>query len=236
VDDARSGFDVAWAHACRIEGWLTREQARVLHDAALAVPPGGTVVEIGSHHGRSTVVLAAALTPPSRLVAVDPFDPHWRYGGPDTETSLRSHLAAAGLSDRVELLASTSRAARAAYPGEVALLYIDGKHDYWTVRDDLRWASFVPEGGLVLVHDAFASLGVTLALLRTVPSSPRLAYVGRVGSLARLEVRRARASDRLRPLRELPWFGRNLLVKVLLRLRLRSVARLLGHADATDPF
>ena len=144
------------------------------------------MVEIGSHQGRSTVVLAAGLTAGSRLVAVDPFDTTWRYGGPDTRRLLEEHLATAGVTDRVEVRAETSRAARSAYDGPVDLLYVDGKHDYWTVRDDLRWADRMPAGGTVLVHDAFSSFGVTLGLLRTVATSSDLAYVGRTGSLARL--------------------------------------------------
>jgi hypothetical protein len=149
---------------------------------------------------------------------------------------LLAHLEADGLADRVEVVAETSRAARTAYNGRVDLLYIDGKHDYWTVRDDLRWADRVPAGGVVLVHDAFSSLGVTSALLRTLAPSGRLAYAGRTGSLARLEARRPTLADRFRPVRELPWWVRNLAVKVLLRLRLRGVARVLGHDDAADPY
>jgi hypothetical protein len=37
-------------------------------------------------------------------------------------------------------------------------------------------------------------------------------------------------------LSEVPWFARNLLVKVLLRLRLRPVAHALGHHDVADPY
>jgi hypothetical protein len=43
-------------------------------------------------------------------------------------------------------------------------------------------------------------------------------------------------ADRWRLLAELPWWLRNLVVKVLLRLRLRPLARLLGHRDAADPY
>jgi predicted O-methyltransferase YrrM len=232
----RTTFDVAWPCAAGIEGWLSVDQARVLFDAARSLPSGSTVVEIGSHRGRSTVMLAAGLPDGGRLVAVDPFDPDWRYGGPDTRDQLQASLTAAGVTDRVEVVPTTSRAARAAYVGAVDLLYVDGKHDYWTVRDDLRWADRVPEGGTVLVHDAFSSLGVTTALLRTLPVARRLTYVGRAGSLARLEVRRPAPADRLRPARELAWWGRNLAVKVLLRIHLRPVARLLGHDDPADPY
>ncbi len=236
MDEPGSAFADVWTHAEPIEGWLTRAQAVVLFDAVRALAPGSTVVEIGSHQGRSTLVLAAALPDGGRLVAVDPFPADWRYGGPDTRARLEENLSTAGVRDRVEVLPTTSRAARTSYRGQAGLVYVDGKHDHWTVRDDLRWADRVPEGGVVLVHDAFSSLGVTTALLRTLPFSRRLAYVGRTGSLARLEVRRPTYVDRLRPFREVPWWTRNLVVKVLLRLRLRRAARLLGHDLAEDPY
>jgi len=236
VDDGHAGFEDAWSFASSIEGWLTRGQARVLFEAARALRDGDTVVEIGSHQGRSTVVLASALPVAGRLIAVDPFDPAWRYGAPGTRDRLLHHLEAAGVASRVEIVVNTSSAVRAAYDGEVGLLYVDGKHDYWTVRDDLRWADRLPDGGVVLVHDAFSSLGVTLALFRTLPVSRRLSYVGRTGSLARIVVRRPGLADRVLPLREVPWWSRNLVMKVLLRLGLRPVARMLGHADAADPY
>jgi predicted O-methyltransferase YrrM len=236
VDESSPSFADTWARADAIEGWLTRDQAAVLFEAARSLPPGSTVVEIGSHQGRSTVVLASGLTAGGRVMAVDPFDADWRYGAPDTHTRLLEHLTAAGVVGKVDVVAATSRAARASYEGVVGLVYVDGRHDYRTVRDDLTWAARVPDGGVVLVHDAFSSIGVTLALLRTLPVARRLAYTGRTGSLARFEARRPRGGERWRALRELPWWGRNVVVKVLLRLRLRRVARLLGHELAADPF
>lgn len=236
MDESSPSFADTWARADAIEGWLTRDQAAVLFEAARSLPPGSTVVEIGSHQGRSTVVLASGLTAGGRVMAVDPFDADWRYGAPDTHTRLLEHLTAAGVVGKVDVVAATSRAARASYEGVVGLVYVDGRHDYRTVRDDVTWAARVPDGGVVLVHDAFSSIGVTLALLRTLPVARRLAYTGRTGSLARFEARRPRGGERWRALRELPWWGRNVVVKVLLRLRLRRVARLLGHELAADPF
>ena len=236
MDESSPSFADTWARADAIEGWLTRDQAAVLFEAARSLPPGSTVVEIGSHQGRSTVVLASGLTAGGRVMAVDPFDADWRYGAPDTHTRLLEHLTAAGVVGKVDDVAATSRAARASNEGVVGLVYVDGRHDYRTVRDDLTWAARVPAGGVVLVHDAFSSIGVTLALLRTLPVARRLAYTGRTGSLARFEARRPRGGERWRALRELPWWGRNVVVKVLLRLRLRRVARLLGHELAADPF
>lgn len=225
-------FEDAWRHAAAIEGWLTEDQARVLYDEAARVAPAG-VVEIGSHLGRSTVVLASA---GARVTAIDPFPDDWRYGRPDTETRLRGHLAGAGVARHVDVLVATSAAVRADWDREVRLIYVDGKHDHWTCRDDLRWAEHVRAGDTVLVHDAFSSLGVTSALVRDALTRSTLRYVDRTGSLARFEVGTPRWTDRARVLRELPWFARNLVVKAVLRLRLRRMAAALGHHDTADPY
>lgn len=228
--------EAALAAVAGVPGWMTDDQARALHAAAAAVPAGGTVVEIGSHHGRSTVVLASGLAEGARLVAIDPFGPDWRYGADGTEAACRATLAAAGVTERVDVRVATSAAVRAGWQGPVDLLYVDGAHDHASCRDDLRWAEHVPPGGTVLVHDAFSSVGVTTALFRQLPLSGSLRYVGRTGSLAHLQVARPTVVDRLRPFRELPWWVRNLAVKVLLRLRLRGVATLLGHHGEADPY
>lgn len=55
-------FAAAWKLAEDIPGWLTRDQARLLWDCVLDGPHGGIVLEIGSHRGRSTVVLGQAMT------------------------------------------------------------------------------------------------------------------------------------------------------------------------------
>ena len=229
--------EAAIALVAGVPGWLTDDQARALHAAASAVPSGGRVVEIGSHHGRSTIVLAhAARSVGARVTAVDPFPADWRYGAAGTEAAFRAGTARAGVADVVDLQVTTSAEARASWDGPVHLLYVDGKHDYWSLRDDLRWSRHVPEGGTVLVHDAFSSLGVTLGLLRELLPSRRLTYAGRTGSLARLRVAPPTPADRAQVLGPLPWFARNLVVKVLLRLRLRALARLLGHRGTDDPY
>ncbi len=234
--DPRAGFAEVFARADRVPGWLTRDQARVLHDAASAVPAGVGVVEIGSHLGRSAIVLAAGLLDGSRLTAVDPFPADWRYGRADTESAFRNNLAAAGVEHRVDLRVASSADVLAGWQQRVGLVYVDGKHDYWSVVADLGWHRHVVPGGLVLVHDAYSSLGVTLGLLRVLTTSGNLRYAGRTGSLVTLVVGRPRVADRLRSLTPVPWWVRNLVVKVLLRLRLRPAAALLGHTDPHDPY
>ena len=44
-----------WPSRC--PGWLTQAQGRALWDAVRRLGPGALVVEIGSHQGRSTIIL-----------------------------------------------------------------------------------------------------------------------------------------------------------------------------------
>jgi hypothetical protein len=209
----------------------------MLYDAAQALPRGGTVLEIGSHQGRSTVVLAdAARGRGGRVIAVDPFVDGKLFGGRSTRTKFEENIAAAGATDIVTLVPEYSTRARPAWSEGFDLLYIDGKHDYWTFTDDLRWKAFLPEGGRILVHDAFSSIGVTLGILVRVLFAGDLRYLDRSDSMARFEKARPTVADRLRILRELPWWVRNVGIKVLLRLRMHAVARAFGHDSPYDPY
>jgi predicted O-methyltransferase YrrM len=218
-----NGFGAVWARVRPIPGWLTRAQALVLWESAARAHD--LVVEIGSHQGRSTIVLAAT---GRRVVAIDPFVEGRMFGGAATREKFTTNVNAAGV--EVELIAEPSTAVRPRWREPINMLYIDGKHDYWTVSDDLRWASHVRAGGAVLIHDAFSSIGVTLALLRHVLPGRGLRYVGRTGSLAHFDVATPSTRDRVRMLRELPWWLRNIAIKVVLR-----ASRLFGR-HAPDPY
>lgn len=227
--------DALWNRVDEVPGWLTRAQGDVLRRAVRDAGDQPVVVEIGSHQGRSTVVLATA-RPDAVVTAVDPFVTARLFAGPSVRTALEANLERFGVGDRVDVRPVTSREARATWSAPVDVLYVDGKHDYRTVVDDLRWARHVRPGAPVLVHDAFSSIGVTLALLGHVLPGRRLAYTGRTGSLAHFAAARPTTAQRWAMVAELPWWGRNVVVKVLLRLRLRRVAALLGHPDRYDPY
>lgn len=235
---AAPGFETAWRSAEGIPGWLTHDQAALLWETAAEVPTGGLLLEIGSHQGRSTVVLGTlARERDARVVAVDPFVDGRLFGGQPTREKFEHHVAEAGLTGTVELLPEFSTRARPSWTRPLDHLYIDGKHDYWTLSDDLRWTRHLREGGPVLVHDCFSSIGVTLGILAHVLFSGRLRYERRAGSLALFRVGRPTLRDRARILTELPWWVRNVAVKVLLRLRLRPLARLVfGHEGPYDPY
>lgn len=237
MTSADADFAAAWAIADTIPGWLKPGQARLLFDQARALGPGARVLEIGSHQGRSTVVLAKALEPlGGTVICIDPFVEGKLFGGTPTRTKFEKHIAEAGVASRVDLRADYSTRLRPTWSEPFDLLYIDGKHDFWTLSDDLRWAEHLPPGGAIVIHDCYSSIGVTLGILRHVLASTRIRYAERSDSQALFFKARPSGRDRLRILAEMPWWIRNVVVKVLLRLRLRPLARLLGHDSPYDPY
>lgn len=237
ADTAEVSFDQAWVLADRVAGWMTKDQGRALWDAAKRLGPGRTVVEIGSHKGRSTIILGyAGRTVGAKVVAIDPFLEGPPFGGQRTREAFEENIAAAGLNDVVELVIGYSTELRKTWDRPVDLLYIDGKHDYWTYTDDLRWSAFMPADAEILVHDCFSSVGVTSGTVAKVLMTSRYTYLDRKGSMARFVLRPPTRGDRVRLAGQLPWFLRNLVLKALLRLRLRPVARLLGHHSPVDPY
>jgi len=233
-----------------VQGWMTEAQARRLHARASELHPGATITEIGSYHGRSAIVVSLAAHPEVDVVAIDPHagndrGPQQIHGSADEgeadHQAFLANLRAAGVDGRVRHVRRPSQAALDAVDGPIEMLYVDGAHRYAPARDDIRdWGRRVPPGGVLLIHDSFCSVGVTLAILRLLAFSGRFEYTGRSGSLAEYRRRdlapRARARNALRQLAELPWFARNVAVKVAIVLKAPWAARLLGHDSPHWPY
>lgn len=228
-----------------VEGWLTEDQAGRLDAAARRVERGGRIVEIGSFRGRSTIVLARAASEGVEVVAIDPHMGSDRgpqeiaadeaLGESDTQT-FRSNLSRHGVLERVRHVRRLSSEAHGDVADPIDVLWVDGAHRYGPALADLRdWGARVAPGGRMLVHDAFSSVGVTLALLRSVVFSREWRYCGRAGTLVEYVRPPAGASpaggsEPALPTRSrsaaaqlalLPWFGWNVLLKVLTVLKIR---------------
>ena len=144
------------------EGWLSRPEADLLFRAAsrMFTEFGGTanIVEVGSFCGRATIVLAAvagALSPLARVHVVDSFD--GIVGGldegllayPPTRERFLQNINGAGLSGVVVHLSPSTP-----WDNPIALILIDGLHDYVNVaRDFFRFEPYMLAGAYLAFHD-----------------------------------------------------------------------------------
>jgi predicted O-methyltransferase YrrM len=244
-------FDEALAQVRDVQGWMSPDQAERLYRAAEATRAGDQIVEIGSFQGRSTIVLASAAHEGVPVVAIDPHAGNDR--GPqeiagyadaaaDDNQRFNANLAAAGVSDRVRHIRSFSDSAHAGVTGDIAVLYIDGAHRFAPARADIRdWGARVAPGGTMLIHDSFSSVGVTLAILRELMVGSRFRYVGRARSLTEFRAdldgtTTSRSVNALRVAAQLPWFVKNLLVKVLISAKLGGLLKVITGREPEWPY
>lgn len=233
-----------------VEGWFSPEQVARVVERAAAVPPTGRIVEIGSFRGRSMVAIARSAPEGTEIVAIDPHAGNdcgpQEIEGFEDEAAIDSkvfltNLERAGVRDRVTYVRKFSHDALEDVPGPIDLLHIDGAHRYKPASDDIAtWGAKVVDGGSVLIHDSFSSVGVTLALATKLAFSGRWRYAGRSRSLAEYVREPVKGTARLanvgRQLAQLPWFARNLAIKALIVAKLPKATRLLGHSGENWPY
>ena len=236
----RQSFDATFRSLADVKGWMTRAQAQRLWDRAGTMAPGERIVEIGSYHGRSAIVLATAAPEGVEVICIDPHGGTdvgpWEYeleaaaGQADHEAYV-ANLERAGVADRVTHVRKLSGQALDDVPGQVELLYIDGAHRFSPAWEDLKaWSPKVAPGGVMLIHDSFSSLGLTAALAVELFFTREFVYEGRSGSMAQYRhtpvPQGARGRNAARQIAQLPWFVWNQMVKVLIRLRILPVTRI----------
>ncbi|MEO7397237.1 MAG: class I SAM-dependent methyltransferase, partial [Ilumatobacteraceae bacterium] len=192
-----------------------------------------------------------AASPGVSIVAIDPhagndrgpqqIDGFADEAATDNEVFM-ANLAAAGVADRVRHIRSMSDAAHQDVDGDIAVLYIDGAHRYRPARTDIaEWGARVRPGGTMLIHDSFSSIGVTAAIARELIGGRRFRYVRRSRSLTvyRADLDgspRDRFVNALRQVAQMPWFVKNLALKVLLTLKVAKVLEQFGRRAPEWPY
>ena len=154
------------------EALLSPGEQKLLYELASQVPQGGTIVELGSWMGGSTIMLAAGSQsgPQAKVYAVDAFtivgENALEYtnrvtgAGLDYLATFRSNIQRAGVESLVEPIRSLTLPAAAAWKGPaINLLFIDASHYYEDVaRDFAAWAIHCAHGSSCVFHD-YALLG-----------------------------------------------------------------------------
>jgi predicted O-methyltransferase YrrM len=161
------GFCRAWCQVSPSLRWDHRPSARRLWQLAKLTWPG-TVVELGSYLGNSTIYLAMGA---AEVHAIDPHsaDSMAQVGVPapgDTPNASRTHngdvadaflanLERFGVRNRVVYHRAPSTEVAATWSGQpVRLLFIDGLHTYSAVRADyLAWQRHLAPRHVVLFDD-----------------------------------------------------------------------------------
>jgi hypothetical protein len=149
----------------KIEGWLSLKEAELLIETAINACNGSlsahSIVEVGSFHGKATVILgtvAKKMSPAIKVFAIDPHD--GKLGAIDqgivfvrpSLERLKENILNAGLSGQVEIIKDHSYNVK--WESPVSFLLIDGLHDYPSVAKDFwHFAGWINPGGYVAFHD-----------------------------------------------------------------------------------
>lgn len=158
VSAAERAFWSSWPRISEIEGFLVSPaQEHWLFRAALSLPDGANIVEIGSYKGRSTCCLGVAcLGTKKHLYCVDTFS------GNDSDflrpnsffKDFRANIEKCGVAEYVSPLQGRSSEIAKTWSIPISLLFIDGSHQFEDVLADFRdFFSHVVPGGIVAVHD-----------------------------------------------------------------------------------
>ena len=151
-------------------GGLTREEMDGLARWAQDVPAGGTIVEVGTLFGLTTIELARRAPEGVKVVTVDNFC--WNpFGLPPAHHAgfTRRILAPWIEMGKVELVQADSEAFRKNLGSVPSMVFFDADHSYEVVRDEIAWAK--PLGVKIICgHDyANAHFGVTRAVDEAFP-------------------------------------------------------------------
>lgn len=197
-------FEEARELASRTEGWLTGAEGKALFVLASRCRPPGVIVEIGSWKGKSTTWLAMGSRSGSGL-KVCSVDPHGRHGGvkevDETFKEFAMNIRRAGIQDLVVPYVMTSVEAVPKIKDDVALVFVDGNHQYeWVKLDAELWFPKLVNGGHLAFHDAVGNGhgGVHRAVREVVYESGRFRNVRLVGSMTICEKDGGRPWQRFR--------------------------------------
>lgn len=163
IDRQWNAMAARLADLCRIEdgktGGVNPGDRRALFYLVKALEPA-SILEIGSHVGASTVHIAAAMSPGSRLITVDIHDVNdgpaadWRTAG--LQRSPRQMLTELDRSLEVSFVTSDSVAFLDRTDQRFDLVFLDGDHSTEVVLDELpRSLRILNTNGVIVLHDYF---------------------------------------------------------------------------------
>ena len=144
-----------WSVVNSIESTVTKNECEFLFSLARNCQGRGVIVEIGSYKGRSTATLAlGSLTgAKSPIFAIDPQIEIPRASDA-LHVVLKKHLEILNVAQIVTLIKDFSQNIVTSWQAPIELLFIDGDHEYESVkRDFYDWYPHIITNGVVAFHD-----------------------------------------------------------------------------------
>lgn len=195
-------FKDVHAKTSRIEGWLSKGEAKVLYRLASLVESGLWIVEIGCYKGLSTVYLAEGsnIGKGAHILSVDTFEgsSEHRKGGKKVWTydDFLSNIKKSGLEKIVHPVKNFSVNAEKEFVGSAGLIFIDASHEYDDVVNDFKsWAPHLKDGGFIAMHDTIMWEGPKRAAAELLFRSPDYRVIGFSHSLSYGVKKRKRPVD-----------------------------------------
>lgn len=145
-----------------LDGLITHATGMRLAELAAAVPHRFAIVEIGSFKGKSGCYLGAGARAgnEAHVFCVDPWDLDGNVYGkhgftdPQVQRTFIRQRDELGLTFTVTPIQAFSLEAAAEWETPIGLLYIDGDHEYDSVKADFEaWLPHVPLEGVVAFDD-----------------------------------------------------------------------------------
>lgn len=193
-----------------IKGFLSQNgrnmrEGEVLYHLARKCSYSGVIAEIGSWMGKSTLWLGkGAGHSQSRVYAIDHHvgSEEHQKGGVKVWTfdTFKENMVRAGLESRVTPVLQPSQKGAEEIKEALDLLFIDGAHDYASVKADFElYFPKVKVGGVIAFHDSFVGWpGVNRLVHTQVFRSKRFAKVRYIDSITYATVtERATLAERL---------------------------------------
>ena len=163
--DYRQAKDVLVKQVSNIQGWLSNPEADMLlslmEKALSTMPKPHHIVEVGSYHGKATVLMggfAKTYFPETTIHAIDPHD--GKLGAvdqglktfPPSLESFKRNIRKAGVTEMVRTI--VSRSYDVSWNTYISVLFIDGLHDYESVSKDFHhFSKWISTGGYIAFHD-----------------------------------------------------------------------------------
>lgn len=120
------------------------------------------IVEIGAAFGGSSSVLRGSAGPKTRVFSIDPFiidsQSNWKASPKECRMSVKRLLGVVTRDELIEsweLITKPSYEAVKGWNNEIDMIFIDGDHQYESVKQDFNdWYPHVRKGGFILLHDS----------------------------------------------------------------------------------